>query len=118
MNKFDFEEEIHIRILRILQEESELSQRDLARRLGISLGKTNYCLTAIVKKGLVQIKRFKNSQKKIAYAYLLTPSGVEEKVLLTTRFLSQKMNEYEALKNEIAQLEREINLEMVHLTTE
>lgn len=118
MNRYDFEEEIHIRILRILRAESELSQRDLAKRLGVSLGKTNYCLAEIAKKGLVRIKRFKNSQKKIAYAYLLTPKGVEEKVNLTVRFLSQKMREYEALKSEIAELEREINFDTVPIITD
>lgn len=118
MNRYDFEEEIHIRILRILKAESELSQRDLAKRLGISLGKTNFCLTEIAKKGWVRIKRFKNSQKKIAYAYLLTPKGVEEKVSLTVRFLSQKVREYDALRDEIAELEREIKLDAVPLITE
>ncbi len=112
MNRNLFEQEIHIRILRILSENSEVTQRDLARRLGISLGKTNYCLTEIARKGLVRIKRFKNSNNKIAYAYLLTPKGIEEKVKLTKSFLSLKVREYEALKREIAELSREVGSEI------
>jgi len=112
MNRNLFEQEIHIRILRILSEDGELTQRDLARRLGISLGKTNYCLTEIAGKALVGIKRFKNSNNKMAYAYLLTTKGIEEKAKLTKSFLSLKVREYEALKREIAELSREVGSEI------
>ncbi len=112
MNKNLFEQEIHIRILKILSENSELTQRDLASRLGISLGKTNYCLKEIAGKGFVRIKRFKNSNNKIAYAYLLTPKGIEEKAKLTKSFLSLKVREYEALKREITELSREVGSEI------
>ncbi|PIX20879.1 MAG: MarR family EPS-associated transcriptional regulator [Deltaproteobacteria bacterium CG_4_8_14_3_um_filter_51_11] len=89
-----------MRILRILSTDGELTQRDLARHLGISLGKTNYCLTEIAGKALVGIKRFKNSNNKIAYAYLLTPKGLKEKAKLTKSFLSLNVREYEALKRQ------------------
>ena len=112
MNKNLFEQEIHIRILKILSENSELTQRDLASRLGISLGKTNYCLKEIAGKGFVRIKRFKNSNNKIAYAYLLTPKGLKEKAKLTKSFLSLKVREYEALKRQIAELSKELRSEI------
>ena len=112
MNRNLFEQEIHIRILRILSADGEVTQRDLASRLGISLGKTNYCLTEIAAKGLVRIKRFKNSNNKMAYAYLLTTKGIEEKAKLTKSFLSLKVREYEALKREIAELSREVGSEI------
>lgn len=105
------EEEIRIRILRILASESHLTQRDLAGRLGLSLGKTHYCLHAAVKAGLVRIGRFKNARSKKAYAYLLTPEGMEEKLRLAGRFLSRKMKEYEAIKDEIAALREEVGAE-------
>ena len=103
------EEEIRMRILKILESsEHEITQRDLAGHLGISLGKTNYCLAGLVEKGLVRIRRFKNSRNKSAYAYILTPRGIQERVRLTVKFLGRKMREYELLKHEIAQLEKEV----------
>jgi len=84
-----------------------MSQRELAHALGISLGKTNYCLKALLKKGLIKVQNFRNSQNKLSYAYLLTPMGINVRAELTVRFLKAKRIEYEALKREIAQLQRE-----------
>ena len=104
-----FEDEIRMRILKILEtSEREITQRDMAKRLNISLGKTNFCLAGLVEKGYVRIKRFKNSRNKAAYAYLLTPRGIEEKVQLTVKFLKLKLREYETLEKEIEELRTEI----------
>ena len=101
-------EDTHLRLLRLLEARPELSQRDLARELGTSLGKTNYCLNALIDKGLIKVRNFRNSQNKLGYAYLLTPRGIESKAAITVQFLRRKMNEYETLKAEIEQLQREV----------
>lgn len=100
-------EEHHLKVLRLLQDNPALSQRELARALGISLGKTNYCVRALLDKGLIKMQNFRNSSNKLAYAYLLTPAGIAAKADLARRFLQAKRTEYEALKQEIARLERE-----------
>ena len=101
-------EDTHLRLLKLLEARPELSQRDLARELGTSLGKTNYCLNALIDKGLVKVRNFRNSNNKLAYAYLLTPRGIDSKATITVQFLKRKMAEYEALKAEIEQLQREV----------
>lgn len=98
----------HLRLLRLLEARSELSQRDLARELGASLGKINYCLNALIDKGWVKVRNFRNSDKKLGYAYLLTPRGIESKATITVHFLKRKMAEYATLKVEIEQLQREV----------
>ena len=98
----------HLRLLRLLEAHPELSQRDLARELGTSLGKVNYCLNALIDTGLVKAHNFRNNQNKLGYAYLLTPSGIESKAAITVQFLRRKMNEYETLKREIEQLQGEL----------
>lgn len=102
-------EDTHLRLLRLLEANPDLSQRDLARALGTSLGKTNYCLNALIDKGLVKVRNFRNNRNKLGYAYLLTPRGIERKATITVHFLKRKMAEYEMLKNEIEQLQREVN---------
>lgn len=101
------DETTHYGLLKTLEENPGLSQRDLAKRLGVSLGKINYCLNALVTKGSVKINNFRNSDNKLAYAYLLTPSGVEQKARMTVEFLQVKVQEYERLRAEIAELKRE-----------
>ncbi len=86
-----------------------MTQRELADVLGVSLGKTNYILRALVEKGLVKARNFKNNKNKSAYAYLLTPRGIEEKARLTYHFLQRKQEEYRELRREIEQLEREVD---------
>jgi EPS-associated MarR family transcriptional regulator len=101
------EDEIRYRVLRLLQEKPEMSQRDVARRLGVSLGKANYCVKALVRRGWIKVANFKNSENKVAYMYLLTPRGIEQKGKLTLRFLQQKVREYELLRGEIQRLQAE-----------
>ena len=101
-------EDVHLRLLRLLEAKPDMSQRDLARELGISLGKINYCLHALMEKGLIKARNFRSSRNKLGYAYLLTPHGVNRKAAITVQFLRRKVAEYEALKSEIAQLQREV----------
>ncbi len=97
----------HYGLLKTLEENPGLSQRDLAKRLGVSLGKVNFCLNALVAKGSIKINNFRNSDNKLAYAYLLTPGGVEQKARMTVQFLKSKVQEYERLRAEIEELQRE-----------
>lgn len=101
-------DEINLQLLRQLELDPRLNQRNLAERLGLSLGKANYCLQALVGKGLVKISNFKRSDNKLAYAYLLTPYGLHEKSRLTIAFLKRKREEFEKLQIEIAQLQVEV----------
>jgi len=96
-------------LLKAIEGDAGLSQRDLANRLGISLGKVNFCLKALIGKGCLKVRRFRNSKNKNAYLYLLTPQGIEEKCRLAARFLQIKMDEYEALKKELDELTREVS---------
>lgn len=102
------QEDHHYNLLRILETQPDISQRQLADRLNISLGKANYCLKALLVKGWVKARNFKNSQNKWAYAYLLTPQGIEQKARLAGQFLSCKLAEYELLKQEIERLKAEV----------
>ena len=101
-------EDTHFRLLKLLEARPELSQRDLARELGTSLGKVNYCLNALIDKGLVKVRNFRNSRNKLGYAYLLTPRGIDSKATIAVHFLKRKMAEYEILKAEIDQLKHEV----------
>jgi EPS-associated MarR family transcriptional regulator len=106
--KTKVEEETHYKIMRVLEENPDLTQRELAEKLGMSVGGVNYCLNALIDKGLVKMSNFQKSKNKFKYVYLLTPQGIAEKVELTTRFLKRKMEEYEALKVEIEGLKMEV----------
>lgn len=97
-------EDLDFRVLKLLQDQPDISQRELASQLGVSHGKANYCLAALMDKGWVKLGNFQHSQHKFKYAYLLTPAGLAEKAALTHRFLKRKMAEYEALKAEIDSL--------------
>lgn len=103
-------EETHYRILKLLQEQPEITQRQLARELGVSLGKANYCLQALVEKGLIKASNFKRNPQKSRYTYLLTPQGFEEKTRVVLSLLKRKAQEYEALKRELRQLSHEAGL--------
>ena len=103
------QEENHLKVLRFLEANPHLSQRELADALGVSLGKTNYCLKALLGKGFIKMQSFKKSQNKLAYAYLLTPTGIVEKAGLTVRFLARKVAEYESLTLEIELLKAEMS---------
>jgi len=97
-----------LRVLQALKKNPEMTQRDLARMVGISLGKANFILKALIQKGLVKTHNFKNSSNKKAYLYVLTPSGIEEKARITYRFLKRKIQEYEQLEEQIRVLRREV----------
>jgi EPS-associated MarR family transcriptional regulator len=94
--------------MRILQENPDLTQRELAEKLGVSLGGINYCLSSLKEKGWVKMQNFAKSKNKFGYVYVLTPSGVAEKATLTSRFLKRQMAEYEALKVEIEALQGKV----------
>jgi EPS-associated MarR family transcriptional regulator len=102
------QEDTHFRIMRILQDNPDLTQRELADKLGMSVGGLNYCLNALIDKGFVKMANFSKSKNKFKYVYLLTPQGIAEKVALTSRFLKRKMEEYDALKVEIEALKSEV----------
>lgn len=101
-------EDAHFRIMRLIEARPEISQRELSRELGLSLGGVNYCLSALVEKGYVKMQNFHESQNKLRYAYLLTPSGLAQKARMTREFLARKKAEYVALKSEIKSIEAEI----------
>lgn len=101
------DEETHYQVLRLLDSNPGLSQRDVAAALGVSLGKVNYCVKELVKKGWLKAANFKNSRNKMAYMYILTPRGLDQKGRLTVRFLRRKMREYESLRAEIELLRQE-----------
>lgn len=103
------QEDNHLKVLRLLEVNPHMSQRDLADALGVSLGKANYCLKALLVKGFIKMQSFRKNQNKLAYAYLLTPVGISEKAVLTVRFLERKVAEYESLTLEIEALKCEIN---------
>ena len=90
-----------LNLLRKISVKDKISQRELAKKLGFSLGKLNYCIIALKKKGFLKIKNFKNNKNKIGYIYLLTPKGIAEKTDLTVKFMKLKMKEYDELKNDL-----------------
>ena len=100
-------DEYRYKILKRLETNPGINQRELARELGVSLGRINFCLKALISKGLLKADNFRNSGNKRAYLYLLTSKGLQEKARVTVRFLKHKVAEYEALKGEIEQLQKE-----------
>lgn len=103
------EQTAHYHLLRLIEHQPEISQRDLAQAMGVSLGKTHYLLKALLEKGLVKANNFRRSDNKLAYAYLLTPSGIAARLELTRAFLRLKEQEYEAARREIARLRQELD---------
>ena len=102
------QDDVRFRVLRLLQDKPALTQREIARELGISLGGVNFCLRALADRGLVKIRNFRNSQNRTAYLYLLTPKGIRAKMALTEAFLRRRLAEYRALRAEIQALGREL----------
>ena len=100
-------DEYRYKILKIIEAKPDISQRNLALKLGISLGKVNFCLKALIDVGLLKVVNFKNNKNKLSYMYLITPTAVEQKTAITMRFLKHKIHEYETLKAEIAELRLE-----------
>lgn len=107
------QENVRFRVLRLLHDNPELSQRDLAEAVGISNGSAHYLLSALLDKGLIKLGNFTAAQDKRRYAYILTPKGIAEKAAITKRFLERKIQEYDALKTEIEALRHELGDEVV-----
>lgn len=105
------QEDTYFRVMRLLEEQPDLTQRELAEQLGVSVSGVNYCLKALMEKGWLKMNNFAHSKNKFGYAYVLTPQGLSEKAALTVRFLKRKMEEYEALKQEVESLKAELNRE-------
>lgn len=103
------EDDARFRVLRLLQQRPELSQRQIADELGIALGRVNFLLKALIEKGMLKASRFQTARNKASYAYLLTPRGMSEKAMLTASFLRRKTAEYESLKAELDALHRELD---------
>ncbi len=103
-----FQEEIQFEVLRRLHQSPDLSQRILAKELGISLGSINFCFQALVEKGWIKMQNFSQSKHKLRYVYLLTPAGIAEKSKLTAEFLKRKTAEYEMLQQEIQNLKADL----------
>jgi EPS-associated MarR family transcriptional regulator len=102
-----FPDSHHYKLLKLIEANPAMQQRDMARAMGVSLGKANYCLQALVQKGLVKIDNFRRNDNKLAYSYLLTPSGIEAKARLAISFLKYKVAEYDAIRQEIEDLRRD-----------
>ena len=101
-------QELEYKTLKLIEQQPDLTQRQLAKALGVSLGKTHYLLKSLIDIGWVKLENFQRSNAKLGYVYLLTPSGIAEKSIITAQFLSRKKNEYNELREEIAQLKEEL----------
>ena len=104
-------EEAQFQVMRLIAQNPELTTRQIAQEVGVSTGAAYYCLTALIEKGFVKLENFSKNPRKGQYAYVLTPRGIREKALLTVKFLERKLEEYEALKSEIAELEYEAGVD-------
>ena len=107
-NRAERQQETQFRVMRLLADNPEISTRQIADAVGVSNGKAYYCVSALIEKDLVKVKNFSNSEKKTSYLYQLTPRGIREKALLTTKLLQRKLEEFEDLKAEIARLEEDL----------
>lgn len=103
------QEDTYFRVMRILHDNPDITQRELAKQLGVSVSGMNYCLKALMEKGLVKMQNFNQSKNKFGYVYILTPRGIAEKASLTAKFLKRKMDEYEALRAEIEALKLDVD---------
>ena len=101
-------QDIRLDLLRKLDSSTHFTQRELSREMGVSLGKVNYCIKKLTEKGLIKLTNFSHNPNKMGYAYLLTPSGVDEKARLTFSFLKRKIKEYEILRDEITKLKLDV----------
>jgi EPS-associated MarR family transcriptional regulator len=104
-------DELQHKFFKAIAEHPQMNQRELSQNLGISLGKANYCIKALVEKGWVKAQNFKNNKNKLAYIYMLTPSGIEQKASVTIRYLKRKMQEYDELKAAVEELQKEVSLQ-------
>lgn len=104
-------DEIQLSVLRLLEKNPRLTQRQLSAELGVSLGKTHYIVKSLIDVGLIKLDNFQRSNNKLGYAYLLTPKGIAEKASITVRFLARKQDEYKRLEREIEMLRSEVDAE-------
>ena len=104
-------DEIQLSVLRLLEQNPQLTQRQLSAELGVSLGKTHYIVKSLIDVGLIKLDNFQRSNNKLGYAYLLTPKGIAEKAVITVRFLARKQDEYKRLEQEIEVLRSEVDAE-------
>jgi EPS-associated MarR family transcriptional regulator len=104
----DTQHYIRLQLLQLLAENPHMSQRDLSRKMGVALGRVNYCLSGLKEKGFIKLENFKGAKSRLRYAYILTPSGFEEKLRLTVRFLKRRLKEYEDIKTQIQDLTRDV----------
>ena len=104
-----YDKEVRLKLLKLLEQDHDLTQREMNQKMGVSLGKVNYCLTELAKKGMIKVERFQKHQKKSAYLYRLTPAGIEEIAKLTIQFLKYQVHQYDEIKAEIGYLSKEIN---------
>jgi EPS-associated MarR family transcriptional regulator len=107
-----FSDTYHYKLLKLIEANPTIQQREMAREMGVSLGKANFVLQALVQKGLVKMGNFRRNDNKLAYSYLLTPRGIEEKARLTYRFLKYKIAEYETIRHEIEELRRDVGKDL------
>ena len=105
----NIQEDTYFRVMRLLQNNPDMTQREIARQLGISLSGLNYCLKALIAKGLVKVQNFSHAKNKFGYMYILTPKGLAEKTELTSSFLKRKLGEYEQLRAEIESIKLDFN---------
>ena len=105
----EHQEDAKFRVFQIINENPQMTTREIAQKVGISNGSAYYLLTSLIDMGFIKLSNFKESSQKIKYSYLLTPKGIREKSLITSKFLVRKKNEYELLKKEIAKLERDLS---------
>lgn len=103
-----YEQEIRYRMLNLLADEPQLRQLDMARMMGISVGKVNFCISELARQGLIKVKRFKSAKNRVPYSYILTPHGIEEKGRITVKCLKRKIAEYEEIKRQIGALAEEV----------
>ncbi len=106
----NLQDDTYFRVMRLLEANPDLTQRELAHALGVSVGGLNYCLKALIQKGFVKVNNFRQSKNKFGYVYLLTPAGAREKARMTGSFLQRKLREYEAIKEEIEALAKDVPL--------
>ena len=105
----EYQEDAKFRVFQIINENPHMTTREIAKKVGISNGSAYYLLTSLIDMGFIKLSNFKQNSQKIKYSYLLTPKGIREKSLITSKFLVRKKNEYELLKKEIAKLERDLS---------
>ena len=110
--KSNFNQDVEYYLLKEIASRSEFTQLELSRKIGVSVGKVNYILTALIRKGIVKMENFKQSKSKKGYLYLLTPNGIKEKKVITLNFITRKMDEYERLEREIGKARQEIGEEV------